>query len=56
MDLHLNTDEANLLRDVLNNYLRDLRSEIFHTEDHDVHVALKLREQRMDALIERLQA
>jgi hypothetical protein len=56
VDLHLNAEEEDLLRDVLSNYLRDLRSEIFHTEDHDLHELLKLREQLVDTLIKRLAA
>ncbi|HZU76308.1 MAG TPA: hypothetical protein VFA70_06055 [Dehalococcoidia bacterium] len=52
----LSKTEAELLVELLGNNLRDLREEVYKTEDYDWRQALKQREATLRALLERLQA
>jgi hypothetical protein len=55
MQLTLRPEEAALLRQVLTNYLSDLRMEIGKTEKYDWRQALKRDEALLNELLVRLQ-
>ena len=54
MELRLAPEEADLLRQILTNYLSDLRMEIADTDSYELRQALKRDEQAVKALLARL--
>lgn len=52
--LELNQNESKMLRDVLESYLGDLRSEISITDSHDLREELRAEESFLRDLIQRL--
>jgi hypothetical protein len=56
MELRLAPEEADLLRQILTNYLSDLRMEIADTDNYELRQALKRDEQAVKALLARLHA
>jgi hypothetical protein len=54
MHLTLDPEDANLLEQVLNSRVGDLRFEISNTDDYDFRQGLKADEARLKALLERL--
>jgi hypothetical protein len=52
--LEMNHDEWDVLRNVLESYLGDLRTEIAGTESHDFRQRLKQQESVLKGLIARL--
>lgn len=54
MQLTLNNAERELLTALLQTELRDVRSENYHAESHQVKVGLRDREARVRGLLERL--
>ena len=55
MELQLDSNQADLLREVLDMALRDLRQEISSTDNMEYSRTLKEREQMMRSILERLQ-
>ena len=55
MELQLDSSQADLLREVLDMALRDLRHEISSTDNMEYTRTLKEREQMMRSILERLQ-
>ncbi|MGD2067514.1 MAG: hypothetical protein PVI57_02420 [Gemmatimonadota bacterium] len=55
VDLKLDADEAELLRQVLRDYLSDLRMEIADTDSLDYRDRLKDRKQRLRGIAEKLE-
>jgi hypothetical protein len=55
MELRLQANEAELLLSVLRIYLSDLRIEICRTDDYVMRQALKLDEETIKKLIDRLE-
>lgn len=51
MQLNLSTDDARLLRDVLMEYVSDLRMEIANTDGQEFRDRLKAKESMLNALI-----
>lgn len=56
MQLRVDTDEARVLRAVLERYLGDLRAEIYKTENADMRTDLKSDEATIKTLLGRLTA
>jgi hypothetical protein len=56
MELSLQPEEVTLLRQVLANYLADLRMEIGKTEQYDFRQALKRNEALLKGLLARLES
>jgi hypothetical protein len=54
MQLQLNEEEQDLLRNLLEDDYEELRAEIRKTENHEFKSALRLREQLMEGLLEKL--
>lgn len=54
MQLTLEPEEAEILRDVLSLYLSDLRAEIYKTENYETRQELHRREDVLKAIIEKL--
>jgi hypothetical protein len=54
MDLTLETDDAVVLREVLQQYLFELRGEIGKTEDHDTRESLRQRQAILDKIVAQL--
>jgi hypothetical protein len=54
MDLSLEPDEVTLLREILSNYLSDLRMEISNTENYELRESLKRDEETIKSLLARL--
>ncbi|MER3420002.1 MAG: hypothetical protein C4290_05535 [Chloroflexota bacterium] len=54
MQLTLEPDEAEILRDVLTVYLSDLRAEIYKTESYETRRELHRREDVLKKIIEQL--
>ena len=52
--LELNTEEARILTDVLNDYVSDLRMEVANTDSMEVRDELKQREVFLKDLLRRL--
>jgi uncharacterized UPF0160 family protein len=52
--IDLTEQEAITLRDVIENYLSDLHTEISHTDDRDFRSALKRRQELLQGILERL--
>lgn len=55
MEIRLTEPEVRLLIRLLQSEIRDLRSEIYHAESHDVKAALHEQEDLARALLERLE-
>ena len=56
MQLDISSQEQELLVHVLDNYLRDLRSEIYHTDSSGFKDELKEREETINELLTRLRS
>ena len=56
MEITLSLDEAGVVREVLEQYLSDLRAEIGKTESYDMRQELHQRERIVSAVISRLTA
>ncbi len=56
MQLELTTDERALLANILDQALRDLKEEVYHTETMEYKEALKKREQLLQGLLRKLGA
>ncbi|MDA8217130.1 MAG: hypothetical protein M0Z94_05870 [Dehalococcoidales bacterium] len=54
MELKLNTEEARLLKQVLTDYLSDLRMEVTETENFDMRQDLKANESMLKSVVDRL--
>jgi hypothetical protein len=54
MDLTLETDDAVVLREVLQQYLFELRGEIGKTEDRDTRESLRQRQAILDRIVAQL--
>ena len=54
MNLDLTQEDVAILRDTIQSYLNDLHDEIVHTENFEFREALQARQQRLNALVERL--
>jgi hypothetical protein len=54
MDLHLDADDAVLLRQLLDAAFRDLRMEIADTDNFEFKEALRAREARLSALLDQV--
>jgi hypothetical protein len=54
MQLTLEPEEAEILRDVLSVYLSDLRAEIYKTENYEARQELHRREDVLKKIIEQL--
>ena len=54
MNLELTQEDVAILRDTIRSYLNDLHDEIAHTENFEFREALQGRQQRLNALLERL--
>ncbi len=55
MQLTLRREEADLVGQILANYLTDLRMEISNTDDYELRQQLKARETLIKSLIDRMQ-
>lgn len=55
MELTLQSDEAELLKRILTNYLSDLRMEISNTENYQLRENLQRGETILKAIIEKLE-
>jgi iron uptake system EfeUOB component EfeO/EfeM len=56
VELRLNGEEAEVLREVLKSYLSGLQDEIAHTDDHDVREKLRHSRAVVEALQQRVSA
>jgi hypothetical protein len=54
MELTLESDDAAVLREVLEQYMFELRGEIGNTEDHDTRETLKHREAVLAKIVAQL--
>ena len=54
MNLDLTQEDVAILRDTIRSYLNDLHDEIAHTENFEFREGLQARQQRLNALLERL--
>jgi len=54
VNLELTQEDVAILRDTIRSYLNDLHDEIAHTENFEFREALQGRQQRLNALLERL--
>jgi hypothetical protein len=54
MELHLNSEDARLLHDLLEDYLPTLRMEVARTDVRDLRHELVLRQELVERLIARL--
>jgi hypothetical protein len=54
MELTLDTKDTEVLKQVLDSYLPQLREEVFKTENFELRQALKAREEVVKSLIERV--
>ena len=52
--INLTEAEASTLRDVIQNYLSELHSEISHTDDRDFKAALHRRQDLLQGILEKL--
>ncbi|UCD50242.1 MAG: hypothetical protein JSW27_22275 [Phycisphaerales bacterium] len=50
----LTESEASTLRDVIQNYLSELHSEISHTDDRDFKAALRKRQELLQSVFHKL--
>jgi hypothetical protein len=56
LQIHLSTEEALLLREILESYLGDLRGEVHHTDSFEYRDALKHKEDTLKKLLQQLQS
>jgi predicted RNA-binding protein len=56
VELRLNGEEAEVLREVLKSYLSGLQDEIAHTDDHDFREKLRHTREVVEALQQRVSA
>ena len=54
MDVHLNSDEVQILRDLLHDYLPGLRFEVARTDAPEIRHALVLRQTLCERLVSEL--
>jgi len=54
--IDLTESETSTLRDVIQNYLTELHSEISHTDDRDFKAALRRRHELLQSILEKLGA
>ena len=54
--IDLTGSETSTLRDVIQNYLTELHSEISHTDDRDFKAALRRRHELLESILEKLGA
>jgi hypothetical protein len=54
VNLDLTQEDVAILRDTIRSYLNDLHDEIAHTESFEFREGLQARQQRLNALLERL--
>jgi len=54
--IELTEAETSTLRDVIQNYLSELHSEISHTDDRDFKGALRKRQELLQGMLEKLGA
>lgn len=54
--IELTESETTALRDVIQNYLSELHSEISHTDDRDFKAALRRRQELLQSVLEKLGA
>jgi len=54
VNLELTQEDVAILRDTIRSYLNDLHDEITHTENFEFREALQGRQQRLNAMLERL--
>lgn len=52
--IDLTESETSTLRDVIQNYLTELHSEISHTDDRDFKAALRRRHELLQSILTRL--
>lgn len=52
--IDLTDQETTTLRDVVENYLSDLHTEISHTDDRDFRGALRRRQELLQGVLERI--
>ncbi len=52
--IDLTEQETTTLRDVVENYLSDLHTEISHTDDRDFRGALRRRQELLQGVLEKL--
>ncbi len=52
--IELTESEASTLRDVIQNYLSELHSEISHTDDRDFKAALRKRQELLQSVFDKL--
>lgn len=52
--IDLTEQETTTLRDVVENYLSDLHTEISHTDDRDFRDALRRRQELLQGVLEKL--
>ena len=52
--ISLTDDEITVVRDVIQNYLSDLHTEISHTDDRDFKAALKRRQDLLQGILQKL--
>ena len=52
--IELTESETSTLRDVMQNYLSELHSEISHTDDRDFRTALRKRQELLQGIFDRL--
>jgi hypothetical protein len=55
LQIQLSTEEALLLREILESYLGDLRGEVHHTDSFEYREALKHEEATLKRLLQQLQ-
>jgi hypothetical protein len=55
LQIQLSTEEARLLREILESYLGDLREEVHHTDSFEYREALKHEEATLKKLLQQLQ-
>ena len=51
---NLTDDEITVVRDVIQNYLSELHTEISHTDDRDFKAALRRRQEILQGILEKL--
>jgi hypothetical protein len=56
LQMQLTTEEALMLREILESYLGDLREEVHHTDSFEYREALKRQENTLKKLLQQLQS
>jgi LPS O-antigen subunit length determinant protein (WzzB/FepE family) len=54
VNLELTQEDVAILRDTIQSYLNDLHDEIAHTENFEFREGLQARQQRLQAMLDRL--